>query len=145
RQVRTSHHQSMASRHRSVELQQKPFGPEDDLDVLVGQGIFEHGDGNGPHLEQLRLGRLTRFGRLVAQRQDQSSGAVLETRVDAVDDQECGANKFLGRRKDVEKNRLINRLTREVRQDDELARLEEQLAVLGQECLYHVLAQALTG
>ena len=119
------------SRHRTVELQQEPFGPEDDLDVLVGEGVFEHGDGDGPHFKQSGLGRFTRFGRLVAQLLDESSGAVLEARVDAVDDQECSANKLLGRRKDVEKDRLINRLTREVGQDDELARLEQRLGRTG--------------
>ena len=76
---------------------------------------------------------------------DEGPGAVLEARIDAVDDQERRPDQFLGRRKDVEEHRLVDGLAREVGQHDQLAGLEELLAVLGEDELHDVVAQALAG
>ena len=62
-----------------------------------------------------------------------------------MDDQERGPDQLLGRGKDVEQHRLIDRLAREVGQHDQLARLEELRTVLGKDELDDVFAQALPG
>ena len=55
--------------------------------------------------------------------------------VDAVDDQQGRADELLRRREDVEEDGVVDRLAREVGQDDQLAGLEERLAVLVEEDL----------
>jgi len=60
-----------------------------------------------------------------------------------VDDQERGAGGFLGRGEHVEEHRFVDRLARQVGQDDQLSRFEERLPVLREEGLHGVFAEAL--
>ena len=60
-------------------------------------------------------------------------------------DQEGRSDQLLGRRKDVEDDRVVDGGAREMHQDDQLSRLEEGFAVLGQEELRDVVTLALPG
>ncbi len=117
-------------RDRPVEPQEQPLGPEDDLHVLVGQGIFQGRDGDRAQFEQPALGRLARLGGGIAELLDQRPRPVLQPRVDAVDEQQRHADELPGRGEDVEEHGVVQGLARQVRQDDQLARLEQGRAVL---------------
>ena len=101
------------------------------------------GHGHGAEFLQLGLGRFAHLVRRVAKLLHEDPGAILQARVDAVDDQERCPDHFLGRRKNVQEHGFIDGLAREVRQHDQFARLEELLAVLREDELNDVFAQTL--
>ena len=90
-----------------MQFQEDPLRPEHDLDVVVPQGVFENGNGDGAELEKLSFGGLARLGCVVAQLRDQRTGAVLKPRVDPMNHDDSGADHFLGGREDVEEGRLV--------------------------------------
>jgi hypothetical protein len=94
-----------------VEFQEEPFRSEDDLDVFVLEGVFKGRDGYGAHFGEAGFGGFSGLGGWVAELLHQRSGAVLKARVNAVNDEEGGADKLLGRREDIKENGIVNRLT----------------------------------
>ena len=55
------------SRNGSIQLEQQPLGAVDDLDVLILQGVFQHGDRDGSHLGQPGLRRFAHLRGLIAE------------------------------------------------------------------------------
>ena len=133
------------SRQGSIEFQQEPFRAEDDFDVFVDECVFQGREGDGPHLGEACLGGFADLGRWVAKFLDEGPGAILESGVDAMHDEEGGSHQFLGLRENVEDDCVVDGGTREMNQDDQLAWLEEGLAVLSEEKLRDVVAESLPG